>query len=88
MADAIKFSEEELKQITDLQKSYNELVYRLGQVTLSSEGIKRQKEAIMKGLEESRAKEDGIAKSLNDKYGAGSLDLDSGTFTPTPPTKE
>ena len=57
MAEQVKFSKEELNKIQDLQKSYNELVYKFGQVNLSLEGVKRQKTLILSKLEEARSDE-------------------------------
>ena len=35
MADPIKFTEEELQSITDLQTSYNQITMAMGQITIS-----------------------------------------------------
>ena len=36
----------------------------------------------MNSLEKIKGEEDKLAKALNNKYGVGSLDLETGTFTP------
>jgi chromosome segregation ATPase len=82
MADAIKFTEEELKSIKDLQNDYNKAVFALGQLTYQLDNLSKQKENIMNGLEQVRGKENDLAKTFNSKYGVGSLDLETGTFTP------
>ena len=82
MANAVKFTEEEVKQIRELQDEYNRTIFALGQVSLNMENISKQKTNIYSVLAEVKGKEDTLAKSLNEKYGAGSLDLETGTFSP------
>mgnify|MGYP003139076557 CR=1 FL=1 len=82
MADTVKFTEEELKSIKDLQENYNKQVYALGQISYQMTTLKEQKELLLKGLGDIRAKESELAKDFNSKYGQGSLDLETGTFTP------
>ena len=82
MADAIKFTEDEVKSIRDLQDEYNKTIFALGQISYNMERLKKQNENIHNVLNEVKGKEDTLAKSLNEKYGAGSLDLETGTFTP------
>ena len=82
MADAIKFTEEELNSIKELQNKYNKTVFTLGQIALQNETLANQKKQVMSNLETVKKEEDSLAKSLNAKYGVGSLDLETGTFTP------
>tara|TARA_B100000287_G_C20300437_1_gene649625 strand:+ start:27 stop:281 length:255 start_codon:yes stop_codon:yes gene_type:complete len=82
MADAIKFTDDEVKSIRDLQDQYNKAIFGLGQITFQMDSLTKQKESIHNLLGEIKEKEDTLAKSLNEKYGAGSLDLETGTFTP------
>ena len=82
MADAIKFTEEELNSIKELQNKYNKTVFTLGQIALQNETLANQKKQVMSNLETVKKEEDILAKSLNAKYGVGSLDLETGTFTP------
>ena len=82
MADTIKFTEEELNSIKDLQNNYNKAIFALGQATIQISSFKEEKEKIMNSLEKIKGEEDKLAKALNNKYGVGSLDLETGTFTP------
>ena len=84
MAEATKFTEDELKSIQDLQVTYNQVTMAMGQLTISKHNLTLREEALKLSLEETRNSEQELAKGLNEKYGQGTLDIESGEFTPTP----
>ena len=82
MADAIKFTEEELKSLQELQGTYNQITVAFGQVSLSRIRLDAQEESLKTALADTRTKENELAKTLTDKYGKGSLNIETGEFTP------
>ena len=48
MADATKFSEEELKSLQELQGTYNQITLAMGQISLSRLGLDGQEEQLKK----------------------------------------
>ena len=89
MADEIKFTEDEMKKLNDVQQSYSQIQMQLGGLKMqqiahekNAERLLEQEEAIMSSLDDLSKQEQEIAKELNDKYGAGSLDPATGVFTP------
>ena len=82
MADAIKFTEEELKSLQELQGTYNQITLAFGQLTLSRQALDEREEGLKTTLGETQTKENELAKELTEKYGKGSLDIQSGEFTP------
>ena len=88
MANAIKFTEEELKSLQELQGTYNQITMAMGQLSLTRLGLDNQEEQLKTTLVDSRTKENELAKSLTEKYGKGTLNIDNGEFTPetTPET--
>ena len=84
MADATKFSEEELKSLQELQVTYNQITSAFGQLALTRLGLDSQEEQLKTTLVDTRTKENELAKELTDKYGKGSLNIETGEFTPTP----
>tara|TARA_B110000858_G_C17493530_1_gene332723 strand:- start:269 stop:556 length:288 start_codon:yes stop_codon:yes gene_type:complete len=84
MADAIKFTEDELKSISDLQTSYNQITMAMGQISISRINMDERESQLTSTLVETRAKEEEIAKGLTEKYGKGTLDINNGEFTPAP----
>ena len=91
MADEIKFSDEELKSLQDLSQSYQNIQASFGQLKVQKILNQQQSEA----LEEAEVKMDAdykdiqdkereLVQQLNDKYGPGQLDPQTGVFTPVP----
>jgi len=86
---SIKFTDEELNKLGQLQKDYQEKQNLLGQVSVQEILIEQQKEQIHNRrtqLEseyvELQQQELKLVDELNKKYGAGSLNPDTGVFTP------
>ena len=84
MADAIKFTEDELKSIQELQVTYNQITMAMGQLAINRLALDGREAKLKETLAESREKENEIAQSLTDKYGKGTLDISTGEFTPSP----
>ena len=82
MAEAIKFTEEELQTLQNLQSTYNQITLAMGQVSLQKIQLENREESILTTLSEVREKENTLAKELTDKYGKGSLNIETGEFTP------
>ena len=82
MADAIKFTEEELKLLQDLQGTYQQITLAMGQISLSKIQLENREKSVLNTLNEVREKENELAKELTEKYGKGSLNIETGEFTP------
>ena len=89
MAKAIKFTEEELNQITELRESNGSKISEFGQVELELllanqriETLENAKENLRTQYVELQDKERTLVQQLNEKYGAGQVDLSSGEFIP------
>ena len=91
MAKPTKFTEEELTSIQELQQKYAQTTDAFGRLRVQRVIMNQQFEQ----LDEADAKlendytelqksEQELVQSLNDKYGAGSLDINTGEFTPAP----
>jgi len=77
------FSEEEINQLRKLKNDINYISYELGSVAIQKVKLKELEENLLKQLSTIDNDEKIIAKKLTSKYGKGSIDLKSGTFTPT-----
>ena len=95
MADEIKFTDEELKSLQDLSQSYQNIQASFGQLKVQKILNQQQADA----LEEAEVKMDAdykeiqdnerkLVEELNEKYGPGQLDPQTGVFTPAPPQEE
>ncbi len=89
MAEPIKFTQEELNQITELRDANSQKISEFGQVELEilltaqrSESLSIAKGKLQKDYVELQTKEQELVRTLNEKYGAGQVDLSSGEFIP------
>ena len=83
MADEIKFTDDELKSIEELRSEYVNITNRFGQIALTKYNIERQEEQAETDFEEIRAKEQNVLNGITEKYGPGTLDPNTGVFTPS-----
>lgn len=77
-----KLTEEEIKELRDLQQETSNLTQQLGSIEVARLNLKSQREKVEEAFEELRIKEQDLSKRLFDTYGNGSLDLEKGEFTP------
>lgn len=77
-----KFTEEEIKKLKDIRSQFSDLSYKLGQLEMQKIALEEQKEEIKKTLSATIDLEKKTAKDLIDKYGKGTIDIDSGEFIP------
>jgi len=77
-----KLTEEEVKDLRDLQQESANLTQQLGSIEVARLNLKSQREKVEEAFEELRIKEQDLSQKLFDTYGNGSLDLEKGEFTP------
>ncbi len=89
MSKAIKFTEDELKKITDLRDASQAKVVEFGQlkldILLTSQRLKQLEEIEAKAetdYEGLQKNEVDLVNELKEKYGVGTVDLSSGEFVP------
>ena len=78
----VSFSQEELSEIRDLRTELNQITFQLGQIKINKIRIENTEILIKKDLTNLEEKESKLAKKLSDKYGKGSIDIETGTFIP------
>ena len=96
MADQeTKFTEDELKSLSDLQSSYQQKQLQFGQLRVQRLLVQQQLDSISDAeakLEveygDVQETERNLVKQLNEKYGPGNLDPATGVFTPAPKGSE
>ena len=77
------FTEKEMKDIKDLRMNLNTNTVRFGQLNIRKYKLEEAEEDLKNDLKSLEKLEEELAKSLSDKYGKGSIDLETGTFTPS-----
>jgi len=87
----MKFTDEELQSLQDLQNGYQEKQANLGQLSVQRILLNQQMEALEarqveleSEYEAVQQQERDLVQKLNEKYGPGQLDPQTGVFTPAP----
>jgi len=88
--EEVKFTDDELKSLQELQTGYQEKQNVLGQLAVQKILLNQQIDALNIRTEEVETEyqtvqqeERDLVKTLNEKYGPGQLDPATGVFTPT-----
>ena len=83
MAEDIKFTDDELKSIEEIRVKYAEITNRFGQISLTEYNLDKQKEQAHADFETVRGEEQKVLNAITEKYGPGTLDPNTGVFTPS-----
>ena len=79
----IKLSQEEIQTLTQLQSDQQTLINSFGEVEMQIQLAEIKKDSLVEALTSLKNKEIEVGKMLQDKYGNGTIDLESGIFTKT-----
>lgn len=84
-----QLTQEELQSVKDLQSKYNQTIFEIGVAEAQRLALQDQiekltatKRELLKDLESIEKKENELTKSLQDKYGTGSINPETGEITP------
>lgn len=83
-----KLTQEELQKIAELQEKNRAAVMELGEIAMITLNLEKRQEGAEKFIEELRAEEQTFGKELSEKYGNGTINLESGEFVPAPAEEE
>ena len=81
--EQIKLSEEEIQTLSQLQSDQQTLINSFGEVEMQIQLAEIKKDSLVEALTSLKNKEVEVGKMLQDKYGNGTIDLESGIFTKT-----
>jgi chromosome segregation ATPase len=89
MTEIKKLTEEEITQIKELQQQYNKFVFELGSIEAQLADMANQKEFmdtekvnVLSDIKTLTAKEKELLASLQEKYGVGNINIETGEITP------
>jgi len=84
-----KFTQEELGQIKQIQSNYQTVGLDLVQIKLAIlntknrlDTLEMEEKALTERILDLNTEEKQLARALEEKYGKGEIDLESGVFTP------
>ena len=90
MSENKKFTPNELSEINELRNANQKYISQFGYVELEIfltnqrlADLNKQKETLQEEYTQLQDKEKDLVKKLNERYGAGTVDLESGEFIPT-----
>ena len=83
MPEEVKFTEEELTQVQNIQRSYTSLQTQFGQLKLAKIRLDEQESDLKLSLRDIQSEEKKFLDGITEKYGQGSLNPETGVFTPT-----
>ena len=82
MPEEVKFTEEELTQVQNIQKSYQNVQNQFGQLKLAQIRLDEQEVDLEEALKNIQSEEKKFLDGITDKYGQGTLNPETGVFTP------
>ena len=82
MPEEVKFTEEELKQVQNIQASYVNVQNQFGQLKMAQIRLDGQEVDLEEALKSVQNEEKKFLDGITEKYGQGSLNPETGVFTP------
>jgi|TARA_B110000858_G_C17691489_1_gene421435 hypothetical protein len=79
---AVPLDPNDLTVLKQIQSAGSDLLKELGQIKLTELSIEKRIENAKNYQEQLKSKESLIGKQLQEKYGRGTVDLETGTFIP------
>ena len=79
---AKQFTQEEVNLLQDIQKEMDQIIIKFGQLSINREALNSQEVVLKEQLTKLKVKETNLAKTLSEKYGKGTFDLETNEFKP------
>ena len=80
--DTVKLTKDEIKEIGDIRISISRVALAIGENEIAFENLGIRKKELMSRLLKFSEKQNDFAQKLEDKYGKGNVNLDTGEFVP------
>ena len=80
--EEVKFTKEELTQVQNIQKSYMNVQNKFGQLKLTQIRLDNDEVTLEEALKQVQEEEQKFLDGITKKYGQGSLNPETGVFTP------
>ena len=88
--EEVKFTPAEMEKLAELQSSYQQSTANIGSLNVQKILLEQQVAALDNNIEQAKqsytkiqAEERELVQKLNEKYGPGQLDPETGVFTPS-----
>lgn len=77
-----KLTEDEIKQLDIVKKNKQTIIMELGEIKLAELQLEDRIDSALEFLDKLKEQENSTIKALEKKYGAGTIDTNSGEFIP------
>ena len=81
MSKKVKLTDKELEVLKEYQLTQNQITFELGNLDIQKALLEGQRSAILEELADLQEKSNKTAKELQEKYGEGNINIDTGEFT-------
>ncbi len=82
MPEEVKFTEEEMNKVKTFQQNYVNIQNQFGQLKMAQLRLDKQEIDLENTLESTQKEEQKFLDEITEKYGEGSLNQETGVFTP------
>jgi TolA-binding protein len=76
-------TQEEIQKVTNLRQQFNELVNVIGNIEVQIMDLQLKKENLKSSFQQLQEQELIVAKELEEKYGQGTISIETGEFLPS-----
>lgn len=76
-----KLSQEQLQQIKLIQQKHQSVVQELGEIEITKLQLKKRQQTAQQYLEDLLEEQQTLAQELEDAFGKGSVNIETGEFT-------
>tara|TARA_B100002019_G_C21200068_1_gene563533 strand:- start:158 stop:409 length:252 start_codon:yes stop_codon:yes gene_type:complete len=80
MSEPTQLLQEEIDNLNQLQETQQAIITRFGQLEFQIQSLEIQKDQLVEAMGQLKENEKTIGQQLNEKYGNGTINLESGTF--------
>jgi|TARA_B100000579_G_C22831742_1_gene856432 hypothetical protein len=77
-----KLTQQEIDSLNKLQQSNQQITFQFGQLSLEKLRLEEQERILKNSIENLKKEELKLAQELTNKYGKGSVNTETGEFTP------
>jgi hypothetical protein len=78
----MQIKEEYFTKIVELRDKFNEIIISLGQLSIEKDRLERDEKYLKEEYQKFGAEEQELLAKIQTEYGVGSLDINTGEFTP------
>ena len=82
-SNTIKLTEDEVKELTEIRNNFSNVTLMIGETEIGITNLTNRKKDLISNLRKLDEKQGDLSRKLEDKYGKGSVSLETNEFTPT-----